>query len=88
MFNLNKGLSYAREKKKEEERKEKEEEEKADVDLQKHYKELYKDPHSNKIKGIIIDGYLQYYCKDPHSGKKTIRIKHRKEDDIYNYGLI
>ena len=67
MFNLNKGLSYAREKKKEEERKEKEEEEKADVDLQKHYEKLY---------------------KNPHSGKKSIRVKYRKEDDIYNYGLI
>ena len=87
MFNLNKNLSYAREKKKEEEKKEKEEEEKADVDLQKHYDKLYKHPHS-EIKGIIIDGYLQYYCKHPHSGKKSIIRKHRKEDDIYNYGLI
>ena len=87
MFNLNKGLSYAREKKKEEERKEKEEEEKADVELQKHYEKLYKNPHS-EIKGVIIDSGLQYYCKDPHSGKKSIRKKHRKEDDIYNYGLI
>ena len=88
MFNLNKNLSYAREKKMEEERKEKEEEEKADVDLQKHYKELYKIPTCFEKKGVIIDSGLQYYCKDPHSGKKSIRKKHRKEDDIYNYGLI
>ena len=40
MFNLNKNLSYAREKKIEEERKEKEEEETADVELQKYYKKL------------------------------------------------
>jgi predicted solute-binding protein len=70
MFNLNKSLSYAREKQKEEEKKEKEEEKKADVELQKYYEKLYKNPHS------------------PSLEKKGIRIKHRKEDDIYNYGLI
>jgi hypothetical protein len=54
MINLNKNLSYSKEKKKEEEKKEKEEEEKADVELQKYYKKLYKIPYSEK-KGIIIN---------------------------------
>ena len=55
MINISRSLAYAKEKKKEEEKKEKEEEEKADIDLQKHYEKLYKNPHlSEKKKGIIV----------------------------------
>ena len=81
MINLNKQLSYSKEKKKEEEEKEKEEEKKADVELQKYYKKLYKHPDSEK-KGISIDSDLLRYYINPHTGKKSIiLINKRKYDD-------